>query len=281
MSFQKCTHQGNNKFGDSAGKQCTCCSLFSIAFTLTKSPGHWDSHDLDFIVNMGDRIYKEVNIPTYLALTELPHEISLFESFVSVNYLENKFGFVGGHSVPGWLFNNIISPNASGLLLLMKGVCISVTWTRNKKDYFLFDSHSKNECGKCCPNGYSVLLKFQSKRSLESHIIENYLERDDVNIQFEIEYVQVIKRNDEIDFSISYRQIRDRSRKSTDIEREKRRQRIATENVKRKDRERMATDEAKRKCRQHNTTDKAKKRNAERMATNSEKKRSLVIEFLS
>ena len=69
---------------------------------------------------------------------------------------------------------------------------------------------------------FLVLLEFQSKRLLESHKVENFLERDDVNIQLEIEYVQVIKRNDEIDFSISYRQIRDRSRKSTDTERKKR-----------------------------------------------------------
>jgi len=34
-------HQGDERFGESAGKQCTCCSLYSIAFSRVKNPGNW------------------------------------------------------------------------------------------------------------------------------------------------------------------------------------------------------------------------------------------------
>lgn len=68
-------HQGNVRFQQSAGKQCTCCSLFSVAFILIKSQGHWNSDDLDFIVENGDSIYKSLNVVTYLALNELPAHI--------------------------------------------------------------------------------------------------------------------------------------------------------------------------------------------------------------
>ena len=44
-------------FRESAGKQCACCSLYAIAFTVVKSPGYWDSYDIDFIVKEGDRLY--------------------------------------------------------------------------------------------------------------------------------------------------------------------------------------------------------------------------------
>ena len=35
-----------------AGKRCTCCSLFSIAFTLVKSPARWIPYDSNNIKNV-------------------------------------------------------------------------------------------------------------------------------------------------------------------------------------------------------------------------------------
>jgi len=69
-AIQGTFHQGDNKFGESVGKQCTCCSLFSIVFTVLKHPGNWNSHDLDFIVEKGDEIYKSLNQNDYLLLTD-------------------------------------------------------------------------------------------------------------------------------------------------------------------------------------------------------------------
>ena len=73
-------HQGNIRFGETAGKQCTCCSLFSVAFTLVKTPGRWVSNDLDYIVIKGDMIYKALGKDTYLLASELPNIITLFTS---------------------------------------------------------------------------------------------------------------------------------------------------------------------------------------------------------
>ena len=49
---------------------------------------------------------------------------------------------------------------------------MSVTWT--SIHYLLFDSHSRDFDGKICPDGFSVLLKFSSQKSLEQHILETY-----------------------------------------------------------------------------------------------------------
>ena len=94
MIVQGSFHQGNEKFGETAGLQCTCCSLFSIAFTLVKSPGYWDTKDLDFIIENGDKTYKSLNVLRYLMIPELPQQIQLFESqIVHVELKTNKFGF--------------------------------------------------------------------------------------------------------------------------------------------------------------------------------------------
>ena len=59
----------------------------------------------------------------------------------------------------------------------------------------MFDSHSKNEKGECCPNGFSTVLKFSCRSALESHIVKNYLTVDDGNTQFEIQYIMVTNMN--------------------------------------------------------------------------------------
>ena len=42
-SVQGSYNQGNERFGLTAGTQCTCNALTSLAFTLIKSPGTWNS----------------------------------------------------------------------------------------------------------------------------------------------------------------------------------------------------------------------------------------------
>ena len=78
-SFLKITqgsfHQGHEKFGLTRGRQCTCCALFSITFSVVKNPGYWCQGDIDYIVENGDKIFKKLNPTLYLDLDSLPHEI--------------------------------------------------------------------------------------------------------------------------------------------------------------------------------------------------------------
>ena len=75
-------NQAHPMFRESVGKQCTCCSLYAISFNIVKSPGHWNSRDLDFIVSNGDKLYKSLNKDTYLMIPDLPkHFFKFDESF--------------------------------------------------------------------------------------------------------------------------------------------------------------------------------------------------------
>ena len=188
-SVQGSFHQADLRFGNSAGTQCACCGLVSVTFTLVKSPGKWISTDLDFIVVKGDEIYNTVDKVGHLLFDELPRKISLFNIDIDVNFLNFNAGVLCGNSLPGFLFNNV-PPNANGFLLILKHMCISVVWT--KKHYFIFDSHSKDESGQTCPDGYSTLLKFSTRKSLELHVINSYLNKEDVDIFFEAQFVEVV-----------------------------------------------------------------------------------------
>ena len=81
-SFLKLTqgsfHQGDLRFGLTAGRQCTCCALFSAAFSQVKGPGYWNTRDIDFVVENGDKLFKGLNKEEgYLLLTELPREVNM------------------------------------------------------------------------------------------------------------------------------------------------------------------------------------------------------------
>lgn len=81
-------HQGNEKFGPSSGKKCTCFSLFSIAFSVVKNPGYWKSVDIDYIVENGDQIYKQLNLSNdYVMFTDLPRDITIMNNLFSIEFL--------------------------------------------------------------------------------------------------------------------------------------------------------------------------------------------------
>ena len=165
-SVQGSYNQGNERFGLTAGRQCTCNALSSVAFTLIKSPGTWNSKDMDFILENGDTIYKSLNIDGYVAMDELPKQ------FMFKNSTTFKADFQEYRVHPVYITNLQLSflfkdipIDTSGFLFTLRGLTMSVTWT--SKHYFLFDSHSRNINGEIIPDGFSVLLKFSSRKSLE------------------------------------------------------------------------------------------------------------------
>ena len=55
-------HQGNSEFGESAGMQCTSNAYFAIIFSPMKSIDIWKTFDLDYILEQGDNIFKQVGV---------------------------------------------------------------------------------------------------------------------------------------------------------------------------------------------------------------------------
>ena len=194
-SVQGSFNQGNERFGLTAGRQCTCNALSSVAFTLIKSQGTWNFRDMDFILENGDAIYKSLNIDGYVAMDELPQEFSF------KNYSQFKAIFQNYSVYPVYLNNLHLyflfddTPlDTSGFLFTLRGLTMSVTWT--SRHYFLFDSHSRNVNGKMCPDGFSVLLKFSSRKSLERHILETYF-KDTIEeyVCLAVQYVKIDTQN--------------------------------------------------------------------------------------
>ena len=119
---------------------------------------------------------------------------------------------------------------------------MSVTWT--SRHYLLFDSHSRDFDGKICPDGFSVLLKFSSQKSLEQHILETYFK--DTNEEYVCLAVQDVKieipNTSNFDAKSSYMVDAENARKNSEIEKEKcrkRQQRLKKKNVENVNRQKL------------------------------------------
>ena len=88
-------HQGHLKFGSTAGIQCSCNALYAICFSVIKSVSIWKSHDLDYILDNGNKIFKLAGIPRALFMHELPHNILIENNNIYIKMLTSYFGLLG------------------------------------------------------------------------------------------------------------------------------------------------------------------------------------------
>ena len=65
-------HQGHEKYGDSAGRQCTAMAYFSIIFSVIKRPSHRGVFNLDYILDECAQIYKSAGVATALLEMSCP-----------------------------------------------------------------------------------------------------------------------------------------------------------------------------------------------------------------
>ena len=76
--------QGNERFGDTAGVQYACNSLFALFCFQIRQGFVWKKTDLDHVIVQGDLLHKSLNTYGMLSLHELPRLISS----IQIEYLQ-------------------------------------------------------------------------------------------------------------------------------------------------------------------------------------------------
>jgi len=189
------THQGDPKYGETAGMQCACNAVVSVCWSFFKRCTLWNTIDLDNILDHGDKLFRVINLGRSLYADELPKVIVIeglqfkVDNVASVNvemlprdkFLEQSF----------WEFKF----KSNGLLFFISGYSFSLTWCN--KTFCLFDSHSHNKLGYLSGIGKSIYLKFSSLRQVEKYLVDKYLNLRDT-LLFQIEYIYVDIDSEEI-----------------------------------------------------------------------------------
>ena len=70
-------HQGNPKYGTTAGIQCTSNAFIAICFSVVKRVSIWKSFDLDYILDQGDKLMKLLEARGALCIGQLPLSVDI------------------------------------------------------------------------------------------------------------------------------------------------------------------------------------------------------------
>ena len=87
-------HQRNGElFGETAGIQCACNSLYALCWVQIKQILHWSKSDLNHILVEGDCLYKSLGTLDMGSANQLPGLVKIFGLNIPVQYvrLETQF----------------------------------------------------------------------------------------------------------------------------------------------------------------------------------------------
>ncbi|CAB3226548.1 unnamed protein product [Arctia plantaginis] len=176
-------HQADLRFDlQSRGKQCTAVAAVACAAFCTDEPSQWSKSDIDYIVILGDKLYREsiasrenpaigeIN-PEYLAASDLAQQILYNRKKINISVTDTNYN---GHidtdrSTDGFpnLKNALtlfLRENCCGLLTANSmTVAIYCKTETDAYKYWLFDSHARGpKGGKAPKRGAACCMKFQN-----------------------------------------------------------------------------------------------------------------------
>jgi hypothetical protein len=164
-------HQGSALFFErSRGKQCVANAIMALALNHLKKASMWTSSDLDEILYAGDQHY--LDIIQYL--TPAHQHLLVSEVSTHISICSTKFSIVQSEPMSGILLNDHTEPPMFSLdcalqrafekpfnscIVILGKYAIAGLLDEDDHNYYVFDSHSRNEKGMSSPNGRSVLVR--------------------------------------------------------------------------------------------------------------------------
>ena len=196
--------QGHSKYGDTAGKQCAAVSLFTLSFSQSLQPEFWTTNIIDYIVDQGTKLYKSLNILRYLEAHELPTLVTVNKTSYHIELCYCEQGILNCERSIN--FTNCLRDgfNRSSCLLLWVGP-VTLSLMKNSTDFFLFDSHSRDENGHVANEGTSVLLRFLDYHDISDYITSTYLANvGSTELIFEIQCATISEVGDPFQTSFGF-----------------------------------------------------------------------------
>ena len=175
-------HQGDPKFGDTAGTQCACNALIAILYTQTKNGNEINAHDMDVILNLGDELYSFTQTDStmhnvLLMISELPNELHILNELFSMQYAQPIYGVLEGSEENLSSFGAMSLSQALQHQLPKYDACFMnfdqsiFAIIKGCNGYFVFDSHSRSRDGYLKEDGHSVLLYISSCEGIQRHCL--------------------------------------------------------------------------------------------------------------
>ena len=81
-------HQSDRRFGDIAGVQFACNSLYALCLSQIRTVGFWNRLDLDHKLTEGDSLYKTLNTFDMPSVDDLPCFVRMYDENVQIEFLQ-------------------------------------------------------------------------------------------------------------------------------------------------------------------------------------------------
>ena len=185
-------HQANIKTGqmewEIGGTQCTVIALAALLLACRTGPDCWTNNSIDHILVEGDGLYRHIidtfhngNHSQLLGADDLPSQVSIFESTFALDFHTTLFGIIGAPANPNFNMITINDAIHSSLqvshyiIATMNGQTIATFASGNQ--FHVFDSHARNAFGESDPNGFAVLLSFNTFHELINYFTHLYIDQ--------------------------------------------------------------------------------------------------------
>ena len=144
-----------------------------------EQPSNWTTETMDYILHEGDKLYSNIDVGNELLLpSDLPTCVHINNKVYQIVRGKEAFGsFVENvaetRKILFALCTFIQKTMTSALLCVgdkMGASAIAILSVNTS--FFIFDAHSRNNCGMPCPDGTSVLMQFSDVDETVSYICE-------------------------------------------------------------------------------------------------------------
>ena len=124
-------HQRHVRYGRSAGMQCTSNAYLAVIFSTSKYINTWKPFDLNYILEQGDGVFKDVDVNQALAVDELSLNTSIEDVHISTKMLVCERNFFAN-------FRNFTeSERGYEAIFTCAGFSIAIIWWNNSLFFFI------------------------------------------------------------------------------------------------------------------------------------------------
>ena len=144
-----------------------------------KQPSDWTTETMDYILQEGDKLYSNIDVHNQLLLpSDLPTCVHMNNRVCQIVRGKEAFGsFVENVSETKKILFALcifIQKTMTSALLCVgdKTGASAIAIFSMSTSLFIFDAHSRDNCGMPCPNGTSVIMQFSDVDETVSYICE-------------------------------------------------------------------------------------------------------------
>lgn len=180
-------HQGEIVDG---GSQCCCIALTYLSSDIPKS-----SADVDHILELGTSLYRQrCQHGGYMLIQELEGEMEIRGRKLLVSVGNPKCGTImqtqdNNDALAFTLetaLEHIKEESSTFFLTIGNAPGSTIGVKHQMSNFIVMDSHSRDDRGMCCPNGKSVVMKFEHISNFIKYVREMAQSLSSNDVQFEI-----------------------------------------------------------------------------------------------